>query len=283
MMYFPFLEKKFKIQNKFIKKSGIRLEKRPCQLIVSLTSMPSRIDKIYITIETLLTQTVKPDRIQLWLGQDELSVDDLPDNLLRQQARGLEICWIDKTMRSYDKLIPALERHHDCIIVTVDDDVLYPPWWLEKLYDAWQENAESIICYRAKNIKMLAPERFAPYARWPNISGNAPAFDIFPTGSSGVLYPPGCLASEVLNKKAFTELSPTADDIWFKAMSLINGTSCRRVFAENKKWHSIPSSQAMSLSKHNNKGTPGERPNDIQLNNVWERYDLYKMLTVEDK
>ena len=280
-IYFPFLEKKFQLQNKFSRESGVRDQDSSPPLIVSLTSMPSRMDKVYITIETLLRQTFKPNRIQLWLCRDEMSENNLPDSLLRQQERGLEICWIDVSMRAYNKLIPALENNRNSIIVTADDDIIYPSWWLKKLYESWQENPTHIVCYRAKNMIKIDSEKLAPYAKWANTPGKAPTLDIFPTGVGGVLYPPKLLADEVFNKEAFTELSPMNDDIWFKAMSMLKGTMCRRVFLENRKWRSVPGTQVSSLSKHNNQGTPGKRPNDIQLDNVFKRYDLYKMLPVK--
>jgi hypothetical protein len=280
-LYFPFLERKFLIKNKLKKMKGVQTDKDSYNLVVSLTSMPSRIDKLYITIETLLSQTFKPNTIQLWLGRDELSMDDIPESLLRLQARGLEICWIDKTMRSYDKLIPALKMNDNSIIVTADDDVLYPTWWLERLYKKWLENQDCIICYRAKNIIKVSKEKLAPYAKWPNIASSEPALDIFPTGVGGVLYPPNSLAANILNEKEFLNLSPTNDDIWFKAMSLIQDTKCCRVFPKNMKWKSVLGTNAKSLAMHNNKGIPGERPNDIQLHNVFKKYDLHKKISLK--
>ena len=41
------------------------------ELIVSLTSYPKRFDILPITIQSLLNQTVKPDRIILWLYEKD--------------------------------------------------------------------------------------------------------------------------------------------------------------------------------------------------------------------
>ena len=43
------------------KRVGIKKIKREQKIIVSLTTFPKRIDSVWITIETLLRQTVKPD------------------------------------------------------------------------------------------------------------------------------------------------------------------------------------------------------------------------------
>ena len=41
--------------------------KRKDEIVVSLTTYGNRIHEVYLTIESLLHQTVKPDRIILWL------------------------------------------------------------------------------------------------------------------------------------------------------------------------------------------------------------------------
>ena len=45
--------------------------KRRRKVIVSMTSIPARIDKVWITVESLLRQTYKPDEIIVWLALDE--------------------------------------------------------------------------------------------------------------------------------------------------------------------------------------------------------------------
>src|SRR5690554_1296956 len=53
------------------------------QIIVSLTSFPTRIDKVWLAIETILRQSHKPTQIILWLSKEQFSsVDDLPKQLL---------------------------------------------------------------------------------------------------------------------------------------------------------------------------------------------------------
>ena len=52
-----------------IRRNGINQVKRKENIIVSLTSYPKRIGTVWLTIETLLRQSVKPDEIILWLAQ----------------------------------------------------------------------------------------------------------------------------------------------------------------------------------------------------------------------
>src|ERR1019366_6133497 len=58
------------------------------RIIVSMTSFPTRIDKVWLVIETILRQTIKPDKIILWLSKDQFSsLDSLPQKLLKQTNR----------------------------------------------------------------------------------------------------------------------------------------------------------------------------------------------------
>src|SRR5690554_2625875 len=59
---------------------GINTESRDGLYVVSLTSYPSRIEDVWISIECLLRQTFKPDKIILWLAQSEFPEKKIPDS-----------------------------------------------------------------------------------------------------------------------------------------------------------------------------------------------------------
>ena len=78
------------------KKLGINTKKRKEKIIVSLTSYPKRINVVWITIETLLQQTVKPDEVILWLADSQFKeIEELPEELKALQKRGLTIRFCD--------------------------------------------------------------------------------------------------------------------------------------------------------------------------------------------
>ena len=76
-----------------VKTSGITDKKRSPEVIVSLTSFPARINSVEKTIRTLLTQTLKPDRVILWLAEEQFhnKENDLPRQLLALKNFGLDI------------------------------------------------------------------------------------------------------------------------------------------------------------------------------------------------
>ena len=125
--------------------NGISSSKRKPELIVSLTSFPQRIYDLHFCIYSLLKQSLKPDKIILWLGQDEFpnKEKDLTEDLIKFTRMGLTIRFC-KDIGSYTKLIYALREFPDDIIITADDDIYYEKNWLEKLYNAYKKQPDMI-------------------------------------------------------------------------------------------------------------------------------------------
>ena len=114
------------------------------------------------------------------------------------------------------------------IIVTFDDDVVYDPSTLSKLYMSYLRNPESISCLRAHRITFDDIGSVKKYRDWKwedNSLYNKKSYQAVPTGCSGVLYPPNSLNKEVFNKENLTALCLGADDLWLKIMSVANGTT----------------------------------------------------------
>ena len=260
-------------------RTGLTSIRRDQEVIVSLTTIPERIGKIHLCIETLLRQSVKPNRLILWLSESLdptrpiVSSKALPYKLRRLQERGLDIRWC-KDIRSYRKIIPTLTLFPNAIVVTADDDVFYPRHWLKQLYNAYLEEPHLIHCHRAHLMRYDSFGGLLPYLQWsltaPGLVG--PSLHLFPTGVGGVLYTRKLLHPEVFNEAAFSQLCPLADDIWLKAMSLLMGVACKKVKADPIAYVEvrIPNNVALSQSNLNH------NKNDIQLRNVSSRYQVFR-------
>ena len=246
-MYYELLHRKFA-------PSGETSTKRKRELIISLTTIPDRLDRVHLCIETLLRQTVKPDRILIWLSptysdKSKQSEQTLPPSLIALQKRGLQIHWYSD-IRSYRKIIPAIKLYPNALIVTADDDVFYPRTWLEDLYSSFLLESNVIHCHRAHLMRYDSNGTLLPYRDW-NINSPTylgPSLDLFPTGVGGVLYAPWHLSNEVLNETVFIDLCPSADDIWLKAMSLLAKTPCKKVRLGKIKFVDIPFRSKTELS-----------------------------------
>lgn len=267
------------------KEMGTHEGERTPMITVSLTTIPERIATVHLVIESLLRQSIKPDRIVLWLEKENFPDSAIPHALRRQEERGLTIKRCEN-LRSYKKLIPALEAFPADIIVTGDDDVFYPRTWLERLVQAWEADHGAIPCHRAHRIRLDGKGNIRPYLEWDLevIAPNERSHLLFPTGVGGVLHFPGCFGSdgEVLKHDQFTQLAPTADDVWFKAMALRAGVPTRLVKEQatlhrGRVWDDIfgiPGTQTSSLWE-TNKHKAG---NDRQIRAVFTEYDLYPLL-----
>ena len=221
-----------KIEN--MKGSGILSEEkqRTPRLTVSLTSYPERMYDIHYCIYSLLSQSCKPDKIILWLSEEQFpgKEEDIPVKVKALKEFGLTIKWC-KDLKSYKKLIPVLKEYPEDIIVTADDDIYYETGWLEKLYKNY--DGKNILCHRAREIAFNGTG-IASYMQWKYKSeegegtDDASFFNFF-TGCGGVLYPPDILHKDVLNDALFMTLSKTSDDLWFWAMAVLNNTKVKIV------------------------------------------------------
>ena len=196
-------------------------------VVVTLTTFPQRISEVHLAIGSILLQRFKPDAVELWLAREQFPGGEgsLPRKLRRLERFGLSIRWCDD-LRSYKKLLPALEAHPDAILVTADDDAFYPPEWLERLHAGHMERPSCVCCHRAHRIAFDDAGKRLPYMEWASeVSGVEPSPLNFFTGVGGVLYPPGRLHPEVARHDLAGRLAPTADDVWFWAMAVRVGTA----------------------------------------------------------
>lgn len=224
----------------------------PGPLVVSLTSYPARFPTLGLTLAAILRQSVRPDRVILWLddGDEAAIASDVT------ALPGLEIrtcpAW-----RSFKKIVPTLLAHPDAFIVTADDDLYYPADWLEKLTNAARDGA-NIACHRAHRVA-LRDGRPAPYAEWQhNIDAPEQSPLVFLTGVSGVIYAPGVFHPDVTRDDLFTRLAPRSDDVWLYWMHRLNGVNARKIGARARivEWDG---SQTQSLRSENLHGAGNDQ------------------------
>ncbi|OLP59018.1 hypothetical protein BJF93_03560 [Xaviernesmea oryzae] len=239
----------------------------PSPLVISLTSYPKRYDVLALTLKTLMTQSVAADAVVLWIADGDL--DALPADVRALEQNGLIIRGTDD-LRSYKKIIPALQTYPDSIIVTADDDVYYPGYWLKDFVTQYRPGVPEVLCYRAHRMKHVG-DRLAPYDQWqfeiPDPTDDA---DIFFTGVGGVLYPPGVLHPDVTNLERLKALCPTTDDVWLNWMTRLNGATIRKI-GKKIRFYEWPGSQGVAL-QNSNRGFSGG--NDEQIAQIVKHYGL---------
>jgi hypothetical protein len=224
-----------------------------------------------------MDQELKADRIALYLDELKFSPSNIPKDLEILVHRGLTINYC-KDIGPYTKLVPALKQYSDEIIITTDDDLIYPRSFIRKLYESYIKDPGFIHCYRMHYIKLNSDGKAKPYKEWDIESGiTDPCPLVFPTGVGGVLYPPNALNEEVFNEEAFLSLSPGADDVWFKAMSLLNGVECKKINSDimnHENAITIRGTQEIGLHHQNLKNGK----NDHKIEDVFNTYKLWDKL-----
>lgn len=248
-------------------------------ITVSLTTFGKRINDVYLTIESIMQQSLAADQIILNIAADEFTPEALPATLKKQQARGLTIHFVERDLGPYTKYFYTLRDNPDSLIITVDDDQIYPVDMIDQLYRAYQHEPNIIHCLRAHKIRHNDQGELLPYRRWDwSTTDSTPSSLIFPTGIGGVLYFPGCFDEDVLNSEQFLALCPGADDVWLKAMSLKKGILCKKI-ADIRPFESqvltIEGSQLLSLIRSNKSAVSG---NDAKIKATFTHHDIYPLL-----
>jgi hypothetical protein len=167
-----------------------------------------------------MTQSVRPDRVILWVAEADKHV--LPGAVKKLQQDGLEIRYCDDLL-SFKKIIPTLSCYPGGDIVTADDDEYYWPDWLKELIAVAERFPGNVVAHRLH--KVVCDERgIRPYREWQkNTMDQTEDTRNIAVGRGGIFYPAGCFHPEVLNQDAFMRLCPTGDDLWLYWMVRRNG------------------------------------------------------------
>ena len=246
--------------------------RRPA-VIVSLTSFPERInmpDVLPIVLFSLLNQTLKPNKVILWLSSEAFPNKelDLPNYMRDYLKKGLSIGWTND-LHSFTKLIPALRTYPNDILITADDDMYYPRDWLERLYKTSLRHPGTAITACPLRIQGTTSE-VLDYKHWRTSGFTPNSVLTFPRGVGGVLYPPGVFHNDICKTDLFLSICPTNDDIWFWAMVVLNdGTFNVSPNGYARLFDCIPYKAGSHHLRHQNKLVTG---NDLFLKNMFLRY-----------
>ena len=142
----------------------------------------------------------------------------LTETMLKYQKYGIEYRFDEEeNLMPHKKYFYAMQEYPDAVIVTADDDIIYPRNWLESLYRSYKMYPNSVSARRVHYIKIKGKE-FAPYDHWEDQCRRIkqPSMRLIATGNSGVLYPPHCFDKKAFDIDAIKKTCLRADDIWLK-------------------------------------------------------------------
>lgn len=247
------------------KKYALNCKERKARVIVSLTSYPGRFAHIHTALKSMMLQTVKPDKIIVWLDEDA-GRDKLTPKMLELEQYGIEYRAMPGDLKPHKKYIHAMREFPDDIIITVDDDLIYSRDVIETLLRTHERYPKAVCARRVHKITKRPDGEIASYNDWLGeyCGCNVPSHALVATGVGGVLYPPHCLYGAAFDEALIVKLSLKADDIWLKFMELLNGTyvvwaPCRIPMPDL-----IKKEQATSLKSEN----VAQSRNDVYFANV---------------
>lgn len=244
-----------KILNEELPTVVMNTEARDETVTISLTSYPARINKVHLAIKSLMLQSYKPDRIVLWLAENQFPDYVLPTALTDLVAYGLEIRYIAEDLLGHKKHVNAImEQKPNELVLTYDDDIIYPINSVEKLINKHRQYPGCIICNRAQEIVYQKDGKVTNPGRWKTISNvgvDNPTYQLLPSNGGGVLYPYRALSPDSYNAEKIKALALRADDLWMMFMALEKGTKTVKTVKYHKTFTVVSDSQNEQLATGN--------------------------------
>ena len=137
--------------------------------VVTLTTIPPRFGKIRATLESLLSQSLRPARIQLYIPARYRRFPDW-DGRLPKVPKGVQVVRCDRDYGPATKVLPAARAHRAAgrALAFCDDDRAYAPDWLERLVEAGRarpDHAVAFLGFDVETVTGAAPPAARPGPR----------------------------------------------------------------------------------------------------------------------
>lgn len=200
------------------------------RIIASLTSYPPRMATIHLAIRSILAQRMLPDKVVLWLYEGDFPnrEKDLPDTLMHLVGHDVVIRWVSENLKPHKKYYWALQEFSKDLVITFDDDLVYPNTYIAELMKAHQTHPKAIVAARTHLMTFNQDGSLKPYdqwiyeapARYPDMV-NKPSMRLFATSGAGTLFPPNVMPPEAFDMDAIRATSLNADDVWLKVMQVV--------------------------------------------------------------
>ena len=228
-------------------------------IIVSFTSFPARIDKVWLVVECMLRQSLLPKKIILWLSKEQFPTSDsIPGSLKKYEDNRFEVRFVDGDIRSHKKYYYISQSNPNDLVFLIDDDIFYPIDILERSYQAYNNNPDKVICNYGYQITHDEKGMHNSYLEWHHVEEGAYGKMLFFGSGGGTLFRPSMLDRHLTDIDMALRLTPTADDIWLNAMTKLANVEVVK----------LPTglllpihSKSVKLSSTNN----GNEQNDVQI------------------
>lgn len=125
------------------------------RIIVSLTSYPERIPTIERVLNCIINQSIKPDKILLYLAEEQFQDKNFMYKLEKFEEFGLELRWCQEDLGPHKKYFYTMQEFYNDIIITLDDDILYRNTTIETLLMGYKKYPYAVVTRRAHLVTCL--------------------------------------------------------------------------------------------------------------------------------
>lgn len=198
-------------------------------MTVNLTTTYQRLNLCKISLLSLVMQTRKPGKINLWVSaepylsdlgiKDRSVLEDVVRSIPENYQSLVEVKWVPNT-GPYRKLLPILrESQDDDIIVTADDDIYYGDQWLDILLDSHLSSPDKVVAARVRLEKRNFFRARQSYLFWPLATEPVTLSDSYVvTFGGGAIFKRKLFTSQDIEDEAYVQVAPTADDLWYSKL-----------------------------------------------------------------
>lgn len=248
-----------KKENAYIRKvqlpeQVLNTEPREEKVIASLTSFPARIESTHLAIKSIMLQDFKPDEIILWLSDKQFEGVEIPGSLRELEKKGLQIRFCEdlRGHKKYFELVKAQQPNE--LILTFDDDIIYPPDSISKVVKYHEKYPNAIITNRGSEITFDKTGKLESHSKWRLLSAygvKTPKKLVFISNGSGILIPYNTLYKDATNSDRIKELALSVDDLWTTIMAILAQTDVVKTTRFHKTYVTVEDSQKGQLATEN--------------------------------
>ncbi|MDG2015012.1 MAG: glycosyltransferase family A protein [Pirellulaceae bacterium] len=123
-------------------------------LVVTLTSIPTRFDKIAPTLEDLLNQTADIAEIRLYISRKYRRFPDAKFDPPKV-PKGIKVCMVDEDFGPATKILPAVKdfQGQNVELLFCDDDQPYDSNWAQRFLDERKRKPNCCIVERGYDLE----------------------------------------------------------------------------------------------------------------------------------
>ena len=187
------------------------------RVVISMTTIPSRLNKIAPTLCSILTQNRRVDEIRLNIPYKSMKGDKYHIPKCFKKFKNIKIHRIETDLGPSTKLLPTLKDERDSNIIVIDDDMIYGSKLVQKLVYSFIKHKEKIVVtYYGCNKRDGKLDR-----TWKFLQGDEYVYLLF--GCGGYILKGDMLPDEVFDYENGPEEAKFVDDNWISGWLWLNG------------------------------------------------------------